>query len=89
MRKKLDFKSVPRVKWPKIDHYFTLRYWAIYPEISNNGPHIGIFGLEVYSTVLGYLIDHIKANNIQFEGFHIIMECPPNGPLYLATGEIV
>ena len=45
------------------------------------------FGLKVYNIVLGYLIDHIKPNTIQFEGFHIIMECPPNGPLYLATGE--
>ena len=47
---------------------------------------LAFFGLEVYSIVLGYLIDHIKPNTIQFEGFHIIMECPQNGPLYLATG---
>ena len=84
--KKIHYKSVPRVKWHKIDHYFTLRYWAIYPEIWNIGPDIDIFGLKVYNIVLGYLIDHIKPNTIQFEGFHIIMECPPNGPLCLATG---
>ena len=83
---KIHYKSVPRLKWPKIDHYFTLRSWAIYPEISNIGPDIDIFGLKAYSIVLRYLKDHIKPNLIQFEGFHIIMECPPNGPLYLAIG---
>ena len=47
---------------------------------------LAFFGLEVYSIVLGYLIDHIKPNNTQFKGFHIIMECPPNGTLYLDIG---
>ena len=49
---------------------------------------LAFFGLEVYSIVLGYLIDHIKPNNIQFKGSHIIMECPPKGTLYLAIGEL-
>ena len=50
---------------------------------------LAFFGLEVYSIVLGYLIDHIKPNNIQFKGFHIIMECPPKGTLYLAIGAMI
>ena len=49
---------------------------------------LAFFGLEVYSIVLGYLIDHIKPNNTQFKGFHIIIECPPKGTLYLAIGDM-
>ena len=57
------------------------------PKFQILAPILRFFGIKAYNIVLGYLIDHIKPNFIQFEGFHIIMECPPNGTLYLAIGD--
>ena len=42
----------------------------------------------MYISIFGYPLYHIKTNNMQFNEFYEMMQCPPNGPLYPATGDI-